>query len=647
MARSDDVSLLAGTLRTAQQRFEQGDLTAAERLYCEVLATAPGSAGALHGLAVVFHARGEFGSAADFAGRLAETLPVDPESHYLHGYMARVAGRPAVAVAAYRRALELKPDFVECYNNLGNALRDLKNLEEAEAAFRQAIRLKADHWNALNNLGNVLLAQGRLSEAESAYRDALNLVPDNPQVAANVANARMGRAAAAEAVELLREVVAAHPDDAEVGSNLLMGLNYVEGIERADLFSAHQAWGRRHRRLENDGPDPSWYSRDRDPERRLRVGYVSADFRAQSVAYFIEPVLAAHDRGVVSVHVFSLVNVPDTTTARLKGLADVWREVGGLSAAALADRIRADEIDILIDLSGHTAGNCLLAFARRAAPVQVTYLGYPNTTGLAAMGYRLSDRWADPEGAEQYCTERLVRLPKGFHCYRPPDDAPEVAELPASSRGCITFGSFNNLAKMTPGTIAAWSSILKAVAGARLYLKSKYFGDGSTRDRITRLFAAHGVEAERLVLAGYEIAVSSHLAHYNEIDIALDTFPYNGTTTTCEALWMGVPVITLSAGGHPGRVGESLLRNLDLGDLVATDVDAYVDLAVALAADRELLATLRSGLRERMQAAPLLDARGFAAALEDAYRGMWRVWCADDPSVATHGSQAAPSSAST
>ncbi|MDA0661771.1 MAG: hypothetical protein O3B08_02910 [Proteobacteria bacterium] len=312
----------------------------------------------------------------------------------------------------------------------------------------------------------------------------------------------------------------------------------------------------------------------------------------------------------------------DDTTARLRASSDHWRWVAGIDDAQLAKQIRADEIDILVDLSGHTAGNRLLVFQRRPAPVQATWLGYPNTTGMSAIDYRITDAIADPPGAEPLWREALIRLEAGFLCYAPPADAPDVAPLPALSKGHVTFGSFNNLRKVTPAVIETWAKILRRIPTARLMLKARSFADTATRDRFIGAFVSHGVSAERVILRDTVASTAEHLGAYADVDIALDPFPYNGTTTTCEALWMGVPTVTLQGNRHAARVGASLLTHTGLCDWIAGNTGAYVEAAIRHAKDIQALATLRRGLRDLAAHSPLCDAPGFARRMEAAFERM-------------------------
>jgi len=364
---------------------------------------------------------------------------------------------------------------------------------------------------------------------------------------------------------------------------------------------------------------------DRPTGRRLRVGYVSPDFVRQPVPSFVEPVLAAHDRSEFEVLCYTSGKQEDEITRRLRSLCDVWRDISWLPDQNSADRIRADGIDILVDLAGHAAGGRLLLFARKPAPVQVTWLGYPNTTGLDTMDYRLTDAVADPEGVtDRFHTEGLVRLPAGFLCYAPSPESPEVTDSPQMKTGHVTFGCFNNLAKVTPGLITLWSEILRAQPGARLVLEADGLSAGSSCRNLREQFEGHGIAPERIDLRAPEFPAARPLEKFQQIDIGLDTFPYNGTTTTCEALWMGVPVVTLAGSTHASRAGASILSSIELSEFVATTPARYVEIALQLASDAGKRRTLRTGMRARMRASPLLDAPRFTRALEAVYRDMWR-----------------------
>ena len=497
------------------------------------------------------------------------------------------------AIVEARKAIQCAPDCVEAHNNLGNALKDQGRLEEATAAYLQALGFNPEFAEIHNNLGNALKDQGHPDEAIAAYRRTIQLKPDS----------------------------------ADAHSNLLLDLHYLPGFEPEELF-------REHRRWEEIQSLPlakfiGRHGNDRNPERRLRIGYVSPDFREHPVAFFLESLLAAHDRGQVEVFCYADVLREDTVTKRFHQHTAQWRKIAGMKDEQAADLIRTDGIDILVDLAGHTARNRLLVFARKPAPIQVTYLGYCDTTGLRAMDYRLTDALADPPGTTEHLhSEQLVRLPDTAWCFRPSDAASAVGTLPVLHSGHITFGCFNVRPKITDEALALWSGLLAKVPGSRLLLKALGFEEASGRLRMHASLKKAGITPERVELVGRIPTLAEHLALYNRMDIALDTFPYNGTTTTCEALWQGVPVVTLAGHTHASRVGVSLLSNVGLAELVAHSPEEYVKVAVALAANVSRLAELRSTLRERMAASPLMDAPRFTRNVEHAYREMWRAWCA-------------------
>jgi predicted O-linked N-acetylglucosamine transferase (SPINDLY family) len=545
-------------------------------------ATRYGRAMALQSLGRYDEAVGEYEQAVALKPDYVEAL------HNLAALLQKI-GRTDEAISIYRRVLALKPDYVDAYSNMGVALRDRFRFADAVACFEAALKRDPGHAELHNNLGVVLKAQGRLDEAAAHYRQALALKPD---------------------------YVGAH-------SNILMSLNYRPDLDRGEVYRAHGEWDARHGRKR--APAEPVLPRDRNPDRPLRVGYVSPDFRDHSVAYFFEPLLARHDPRQVETVCYANAPKADHVTERLKSHARHWRQIDRLDEAAIAEQIRADGIDILVDLAGHSSNHALTVFARKPAPLQVTWLGYPNTTGLAAMDYRLTDEIADPPGAAAALhTERLEYLPHGFLCYQPAKSAPPASALPAAASGIVTFGSFNNLAKVTPQVVAVWAEILRCVSNSRLLLKSAAFADAATRRLYAGRFGVAGIGPERLSLLPQDVGTTAHLARYHELDVALDPFPYSGTTTTCEALWMGVPVLTLAGSTHAGRVGASLLTRLGLDSLVALDEAGYVAAAIRLAGDLSALAALRAGLRARLSRSPLCDAGGFAREIEAAYRRMWQ-----------------------
>ncbi len=556
---------------------------------------------------------------------LVRLAPDLAEAHNNLGNMLDALERSGEALEAYGKAIEIRPDYAEAHYNLANVLHHQGRIGDALRAFKRAIEIKPDFVEAIYNRANTLKESARYEEAAVEYRRALDGKPGWAEALMNLGNVKLDQGDYDAAMAAYREVRKQSPDYAAAHSNLIFCMNYDPRYGAEEIFAESRRWNAAHA-----GPfqiPAHDASADRDAERRLRVGYFSPDFRSHSVSYFFEALLDAHDRSRVEVICYAEVRKPDDVTARLRAGADGWRSTIGVGDDDLADMVRRDRIDIFVDLAGHTQGNRLGAFARCPAPVQIAWLGYPNTTGLDAIGYRLTDDIADPDGAGRVHSETLIRLPRGFLCYRPPDDAPAVA---AAAARPITFGSFNNLSKVRPNVIAVWAQILNRVPDARLLVKSAQLANAERARYLRDAFVAHGVEGSRIETTGQIESKSGHLDAYRRLDIALDPFPYNGTTTTFEALWMGVPVITLAGDRHAARVGASILRRLGLDDYVVNDEQAYVDAAVALAGDASRRADLRGTLRETLAASPLCDAAGFARDVEAAYRRVWRHWCADD-----------------
>lgn len=582
---------------------------------------------------------------------------LDADAWGLLGTVAARQGRYAEAVSCLEKAVELRPKHAETQFDLGNILLEVGHLEDACRAFRRACQLKPDYGQAWERLGHALMRQGEITAAEQAMRAALcHSSGNSPGLQANlgallqmqsrleeaadcylkaqrinpgIAHENLGGVLTSqgrlkEAFEIYRRGIKFSPNNAGLRSNFLTSLNYGPHLEPSEILAEHRAWGEI---LGKSSPRPARHTNSRDPERKLRVGYVSPDFRSHSVAYFFEPLLAAHDSRSVETVCYSNLPRPDEVTRRLKRLAGEWREISALSDDQVVAMIQEAGIDLLVDLAGYTNGNRIGVFAHRPAPVQLTWLGYPNTTGLSAMDYRITDELADPPGEEQWFTETLVRLPGCFLCYQPLPEAPPASGLPAGENGCITFGSFNNLAKINPEVVALWAQVVLSVPDARLLIKNPSFTDAATRDRYRALFEEQGLPAGSLELVGHTPTPAEHLALYSRIDIALDTFPYNGTTTTCEALWMGVPVVTLLGEHHAGRVSASILKAIGRSEWVAESGDQYQAIARELATDTCRLADTRSSLRELVTLSPLRDADAFARKMEVAYRDMWQEWC--------------------
>ena len=616
---------LAGLIEAAVAHHRAGKLADAVQAYRDILGRYPGFPEVYYNLGLALKDAGRHGEAEEALRAALAARPLYPEALNALANLLQTCDRPAEAVELYRRALEIRPDVAEIHNNIGNALKSLNRLEEALVHLEQATRLKPAFFEAYYNHGNALMALGRMGEAVARYRRSVAINPLYAPAHNNLGSALKEQGRLKEAAASYRRAIEVAPGFADPQHNLLFSLIYRDDLSPAEIAAAHRDWGRA--KADPPAPVAPSFAVSREPERILRVGYVSPDFHEHPVAIFFEPLLAAHDARGFETFCYDDSLQADARTARLKALAAHWRPIRGLGAKAAADLVRADRIDILIDLAGHTARNRLALFACRAAPLQVSWLGYPATTGMQAMDYRLTDSVADPAGAEELHSEALLRLPSGFLCYGAPADAPDPSSLPAARQGAVTFGSFNNFSKLSPATVALWAELLQALPNARLVLKAKQSSDEETVARLRQEFAAHDIGRERLRFLTVRPAHGEHLATYDRIDVALDPFPYNGTTTSCEALWMGVPVVTLRGDAHAGRVGAALLTQLALTELIAEHRAGYLAIARDLAADLPRLASLRASLRDRVRER-LCDAGRFAREVEAAYRQVWRHWCA-------------------
>lgn len=541
-------------------------------------------------------------------------------------HIAERRGQMAAAEEHYQRAIATLADPAEAHSNLAVLLQRRGDLGGAQEHYRRAIALGMRHAMLHSNYGCALRGVGRLQESAEEFERALALDDTLAHAHSNLGVTLALQGEIAGAVAHGRRSVALQPEWALARNNLLFCLNYADDLGADETAGLHRALGRQGPAPDERAPD---LDADADPDRRLRVGLISPDFKQHSVAYFVEPILQARDRDALELTCYSDVASPDAVTERLRAAADRWRPVHHLDDAAVTQQIRADHIDILIDLAGHTAGNRLLLLASRVAPVQMTYLGYPNTTGLDAVDWRITDAWADPPGTtESLHSEELLRITGGFLCYRPRPDIPEPAPPPTRAEGRVTFGSFNVPGKISPATMQLWAAILRRVPGARLVLKNAPFGDPGTRATYERRLAHSPLAGCDVVLQSPFADERDHLGAYHRIDIALDTFPYGGTTTTCEALWMGVPVVTLAGRTHASRVGASLLTRIGEPSLIAASPAAYVETAVALAGDPERLQALRTSLRGRMIAGGVTDGATFARHFAEALRRAWRIHCA-------------------
>jgi protein O-GlcNAc transferase len=527
-------------------------------------------------------------------------------------------GRADDAIASFETAIRLRPDYAAGHYKLGDALLALRRFNAAIAAYDTAIRLKPDHFEALSNRGNALMNQGRPDAALASYQTAISANPELASAHYNLGTALQALSRFNAAIACYEAAIRLKPDYTKPHSNLVMCLHYQPGNDEDVILKA----ARRYAAHIEPRPRSS-FGNSAEPDRRLRIGYVSGDLYRHTIADYLRPVLSHHDPEAMEVFCYSNSQTTDDMTDRLRTSAHHWRNVADLQDAAAAAQIIADGIDILVDLSGHTNGNRLPVFAGRSAPVQATWLGFWGTTGLAAMDYILSDEDTIPPGHERYYSERVLRLPGGRFCYQPPEYAPAPVPPPSLAGGGTTFGSFNNLAKIGPEVIRLWAQVLHAVPGSRLLLKWKTLASAPVRQELAAAFVAAGIEANRLVLRG-DSPHEAMLAEYGDVDIALDPFPFSGGVTSCEALWMGVPVVTLPGPSAASRQTLGFLRAIGQRDWVARSQGDYIHAVAALAEDKKRLAERRAIQRQRMALSPLCDGRSFTRQLEAAYRTMWR-----------------------
>ena len=583
----------------------------------------PDFAAAYSNLGGVLTDKGDYTEAAECFARALQLAPQMAEAHGNFANLLTALGRTDEAIARYRQAIQLKPNYMAAIISLATLLAERGALDEAAVWCRRVIELEPNSPEAHCRLGMVLRADGKLDAAAGAYQRALELDPDYPDAHLNRGNVLKAQGRLDDAAAEYQQALALREDYAFAHSNLVFCAQFRTGATPAGLFALHAEWDRRHAAPLAVQWKP--HANVRDPERTIRLGFVSADFWRHPVTYFLLRAVEALRGAQCETVFYSDRTKEDDLTARLRSAAHLWRDARRLGDAELAEQVRTDGVDILFDLAGHTAGSRLQMFARKPAPIQITWIGYEGTTGLAAMDYIIADRFVIPAGTEEHYREKVLRMPDGYVCYDPPTDCPEVGPLPAARTGQVTFGSFNNPAKITPEVVAVWAEIMWRVPGSRLVLKYIGLDSPCTSQRYRELFASCGIDPRRLELLGYT-TYDPMLAEYNRIDLGLDPFPFSGSATTLEALWMGVPVITCPHETFASRHSLSHLSNVGLTDLVAHDLAQYMELAVALAGDWPRLAALRAGLRRQVAESPLCDGRRFAEHLMKLLRDCWREW---------------------
>ena len=649
------MSTIQSSLEAALAHHRAGQLAEAEAIYRQVLTANPNEPNALHLLGLVAHQTGHASQAVEIITRAIQFAPQMPLFYNTLGAAYQALGRRAEASAAYHQALTLNPGYDEAWFNLGSIANEQNDQPLAEQRFRKAIGCRPNYALAWCSLGNALVKQGRLSEGTDAYRRATEFDPRMADAWNNLGNMQQQDGEIFESIESYQRALAVAPRHvssaenlgtalAHIGriseavdcyravsnwmgnlpsSKLLLAINYDADRTADEVFAEHQRFGAW---LESTTPRMPPPQVDLRRDRKLRVGYVSGDFRDHAVAHFLMAILQHHDRQQFELFGYSDVLIRDSMTDRLQSFFAGWRECYGAGDEQLAEVVRKDAIDILVDMSGHTSLSRLGVFARRPAPVQATYLGYANTTGLSTIDYLVTDAVVDPPGSERWYTEQLARVEPGFACYTPPENAPAVTPLPALDRGHVTIGSLHGLAKLNRHVLDLWARVLEAMPSARMLLY-RHTLRGRSRQMIYDEFARRGIDPARLDIETEAVAGANHLAIYNRVDVTLDVFPWSGHTTACEALWMGVPIITLRGTRHAGRMVASALNCLGRNEWIADSHDQYLQRVVAMCDDLESLSTTRATLREQMRTSALCDGPRFARQFEATLRQMWHTRC--------------------
>jgi protein O-GlcNAc transferase len=650
------LSNMGNALQT-KENFDQ-----AVACYRKAVELKPDYADAWANLGVALQTKGELDESILCSQKAVQIKPDYATAYNNLGNALKDRGRVDEAITNYHKSLELNPDYVEAHTNLGNAFQLREQYEEAIACYQKALKINPDFIGAHNNLGNTYAAMDRPDEAVVCYEAVLKLAPDRadahgqlasallnlgrPEEALagftnavnlnsgyvdaynNLANAAKDLGRLDDAIAHYRKTIELDPNYTHVHSNLVYTLHFHPGFDSQQILREHHAWDKVHIEPRKKFIQP--HLNDRDPNRRLRIGYVSPDFRDHCQCFFTDPLLKNHDHRQFEIFCYASVEAPDAVTGRLRSYADEWRNGMGLSDEQLTELIRRDQIDILVDLTMHMAQHRLKVFARKPAPVQVTWLAYPSTTGVSTIDYRITDSYLDPPGMyDADYVEKSWQLPDTFWCYDltvvglGSEMSPKVSPLPAQENGFITFGCLNNFCKVSDSTLDLWAKVMEAVPHSKLILLAP---EGSPRERVLNRLAAGGVRPDQVEFMKH-VQRRGYLEVYQRMDIGLDTQPYNGHTTSLDAFWMGVPVVNLVGNTIVGRAGWSLLSNLNLRELATHTPEEYVKVVKDLANDLPRLAQLRANLRPAMQKSPLMNGPLFARNFETAYRSMWRTWC--------------------
>jgi protein O-GlcNAc transferase len=613
------MSTTSALLQTAQAHLRARRLVEAEQICRQILQIDRRSADAIHILAVSFYFRGNHGEAIEWMRKAILIRPNFAGYYSVLGGMCVAAGQATDAARYHRRSAELEPANADYLSNAGLALLTVDETQEALDACRCALQIQPNHLFARNNLAMALQKIGELDEAINEFRKIISVEPNFLPALRNMFQAISNRGELEASLKLSRRAMELDPNDVGTNQLWLMSLLYLQNLSPQQAAEAHKQWGKRIA----DTIAARVGTTDRLAQRRasaekIRIGYVSTDFRRHAAAYFIEPILANHSRTEFEIFCYHSSHFDDAVTERMRGYNHHWRILHGLSDRQAVELIRQDQLDILVDLNGHIPGSRLLIFAHRPAPIQITYLGYSATTGMRQIDYLVTDSILDQPGDEQLYSEKLIRLPGGFSTYLPSADMPEVSERPAA--GPITFISMHPLVRLNDTVTELWARILLRIPESRLLIARDFLSEVA-QQRLKDRFASLGVNANRLDLHRIDMAVG-HLHHYAHVDISLDSFPWSGHTTACEALWMGCPVVTLYGASHAGRRVASVLNQLGLSELIAHSQDEYVEIAVKLAGDPDKRANWRNNLRQIMRSSPLMDAIGLTRNLEAVYKSV-------------------------
>jgi protein O-GlcNAc transferase len=602
---------------------EMGDWAQAVELLRAASNLEPSAASHAVNLGIAYWNQGNFADAERTLKQALALAPNDAEALFNLGNALHGLGRPREAIERYRQALALRPDYVDSLINLGNVLSEIGEFGAGQAAYDDALRIRPDSIVALNNVACLMRIMGRVDDAEAALSRALQLDPGNATLHDTIGNVYKDAGDLDGAIASFRKALELDPAAAATHSNLAYALSF-QSPEAGPILEECLRW---NGRFAAGATSAHGHANDPEPNRRLRIGYVSPDFRVHCQSLFTIPLLSRHDHAAFEIFCYASIKRPDDHTQRVAGYADVWHDVRTLNDEALCRLIRADGIDILVDLTMHMAGGRPMLFARKPAPVQIAWLAYPGTTGIGAMDYRLSDPRLDPAGFDGHYSERTLRLPDSFWCYDPLAGDIEVGPLPALERGYLTLGCLNNPCKLTDHSLRLWGGVMHALPTARLLLMAP---SGRHRHRLSERLEAHGISPERVDFCAFRPR-ADYLRSYQDIDLGLDTFPYNGHTTSLDSFWMGVPVVTRVGRTSVGRGGLSQLFQLDLLDLAAESDEAFVSIAATLGKDLSRLSALRRELRTRLERSALMNAPRFARHMEQIYRSTWRTYCERTP----------------